>query len=452
MKTFAWLVAAAMLAPGGSAPSGTPSFNVAPAQTSIALAEAKRRIEAHDLPGALVALDAVTLPSARTGDWYLLRVGILTELGRVPEAEAAADTGLAAYPQHVELMGARLTQLTATMRYGDAELLADRLVAAAPTRHWSYTLRAEVRYQTGNKAGALADLDSAIKLQPTLTAPRWRKIQLIEEDRDWQRALAETDALITAAPGEADPHSERAFLLSTLGRPEEAKAAIDRSLAIAPNAMAHLVRLSQGLSGDSAAQLADAEAAIAMQPQTVLPARALRRLTAVPGNADQLLKAYDRAVANAAPPGADPQAVAAARAAVVIAADRDTEALVLLDRDVAVHPQDPKPLTARCRYRARRHLELDAALNDCNAALALDGGFDQLDARGFLWLQRGEPAKAIADYSAAMREIGGLPELLYGRGLARRMLGDEAGATADTAAAEARDRGIAEDFLVSKPR
>jgi len=65
-------------------------------------------------------------------------------------------------------------------------------------------------------------------------------------------------------------------------------------------------------------------------------------------------------------------------------------------------------------------------------------------------LRRGEFDASIADFDAASMLNPRLANALYGRGIARRKMGDLTGAEADLAAAKAIRPGIAEEFALSE--
>jgi tetratricopeptide (TPR) repeat protein len=122
----------------------------------------------------------------------------------------------------------------------------------------------------------------------------------------------------------------------------------------------------------------------------------------------------------------------------------DYSAILKLD------PQNPEMLDARCWDRAFLGRDLDAALADCNAALgqlknrrAIAG---VRDSRGFVWFRKGDMARAIADYDAALALSPKAAETLYKRGLARNRMGDAVGGKADIAAALRRDPHSGEDM------
>lgn len=113
-------------------------------------------------------------------------------------------------------------------------------------------------------------------------------------------------------------------------------------------------------------------------------------------------------------------------------------------------PQNPEMLNARCWDRAFVNRDLDAALDDCNAALgqlkdrrAIAG---IRDSRGFVYFRKGDMAHAIADYDAALALAPRAAETLYKRGLAKDRQGDAAGGKADIAAALRLDPHAGDDM------
>lgn len=91
----------------------------------------------------------------------------------------------------------------------------------------------------------------------------------------------------------------------------------------------------------------------------------------------------------------------------------------------------------RCWARAVAMIELDAALADCNEALKLRPDFvPALDSRAFVYLRQQRFRDAVADYDAALKASPKDPYSLYGRGIAKLRLGDNAGAQADIAASK----------------
>jgi Flp pilus assembly protein TadD len=125
------------------------------------------------------------------------------------------------------------------------------------------------------------------------------------------------------------------------------------------------------------------------------------------------------------------------------------------DRAIADHdavlkmtPNDPGALGNSCWVRAVANVQLDLALTYCDRAVAIvrPRRFASYDTRGFLHLRRGEFALAVADYDRALREYGKLPTSLFGRGIAKLRLGNEADGRADIDRAINLDSAVAADF------
>jgi tetratricopeptide (TPR) repeat protein len=117
---------------------------------------------------------------------------------------------------------------------------------------------------------------------------------------------------------------------------------------------------------------------------------------------------------------------------------------------IRLQPDDAQAFNARCWDRAYLNRDLDAALEDCNAALKLVSDRQTAaavrDSRGFVWFRKGDLARAITDYSAALQLAPRMAETLYKRGLARNHSGDGAGGKSDIAAALRLDSHAGDDM------
>ncbi len=99
-----------------------------------------------------------------------------------------------------------------------------------------------------------------------------------------------------------------------------------------------------------------------------------------------------------------------------------------------------------CWARATHRVDLDKALADCDAGVAIRASPAILDSRGLVHLQRGEWAAAIADYDAALAARPRMAGGLFGRGLAKIRSGNAKDGNADLAAARAINSRIDEEF------
>ena len=132
----------------------------------------------------------------------------------------------------------------------------------------------------------------------------------------------------------------------------------------------------------------------------------------------------------------------------------ETERLIAVEYDRAIQdfdqaikldPNNAPAFGNRCLARATVN-RLQKAVVDCNEALRLRLGDDAFSIRGLVYLKLKKLELALTDYDAALQANPKNAFSLYGRGIAKRLSGDEAGAIADIAAAEQISPDIAADF------
>lgn len=114
-----------------------------------------------------------------------------------------------------------------------------------------------------------------------------------------------------------------------------------------------------------------------------------------------------------------------------------------LGSQLSEHPGDPALLARRCFMRALAKTELDAALEDCDRALALKPGMAAWrDYRALVLYVQGDYPAALTAYDQALAGNPSLPSSLLMRGVTKGKLGDQPGRDKDVAAAKALDANI----------
>ncbi len=114
---------------------------------------------------------------------------------------------------------------------------------------------------------------------------------------------------------------------------------------------------------------------------------------------------------------------------------------------ISVDPGDPTAWNGRCWVRMLADRQLEAALSDCNRALKLAPGRDDiLDSLGWVYLRLGRAQTAIARFDAALTQSPRLASSLFGRGMARLALGDLRNGRADIKLAKEVEPGIEARF------
>jgi tetratricopeptide (TPR) repeat protein len=197
--------------------------------------------------------------------------------------------------------------------------------------------------------------------------------------------------------------------------------------------------------------LADFTAAIQRQPADfdAYLARAQLEIVKQPDAAESDLDAVDRI----APQQAD---LRLQLARVYGVAGEYAGAVHQYDLWIEFHPDDVNlsyALANRCGSEAAANVDLDRALDDCNAALRLTrrSGMDQESAitmsnRGLVYLREGRLDDALADFQSALKLRNQFPLARYALGLVELKKGLTAQGQADLAAAQAHRPALAKHF------
>ncbi len=246
-------------------------------------------------------------------------------------------------------------------------------------------------------------------------------------------ALADLDAAVRLRPRFPSAHCNRGYVLTLLGREQEALDAIDQALALRPGfSLAYLNRANLLIErGAFEAALDDLDAALGVEPDFV-GAWFNRGHAWVGLGHDEAARAdFEQALA------LDPEFPAGWLEVGLCwyRLGRPERALEHLERAIALRPDFAEALVSIGQIQA----ELGAweeALRTLDAAIASDPGVPEAwYNRASVHHERDDPARAIADLDTALRLRPAFPEALLNRGLAHDAQGALARAHADYSAA-----------------
>jgi tetratricopeptide (TPR) repeat protein len=362
-----------------------------------------------------------------------VRADLLASRGWIAEAANALDealrdfdAALKAVPYHLAALRGRAHTLSELGRHLEAAALIERAMAIGG-RATLLADRALLRERAGDIAGARADLDSAIALDPSNSWARGTRGRFLQDESEHEAALADFDAALALEPEVTSYHYRRALSLAALARSREAIAAFDSALRLEPAVVQ--VWLERGRAfealGHEGPALASYERALRLDTrhEAALSRRAflLQRM----GRVDEAIAAYDRLLA------VQPRAAFGLnnRAGLLASAGRREEALRDLDRAIALVPDDGNAL----RNRAQLLLTLgrnDLALRDLDRAGPGHDAGAWHGMRGDALLALGRPAPALEAYRAALALKPQDRATLFGFGLAQETRGDRSAATA----------------------
>jgi tetratricopeptide (TPR) repeat protein len=327
------------------------------------------------------------------------------------------------------------------------EAVADFTASLALAQNNAFTLewRAVAYRQSGDYEKALADNAAAIRLQPGSFGRYVFRASVLRGQARVDEALQQAEAVVAANPDNPGAYVAAAQIDSASGKDAQAMQSLERSLAIAPTVQAYLTRARYRPRADLAGRRADADAALALDfnsvPVRILLASVqvdaseydgavltLNKAMSIYGETPQLLTWRGIAYAKSNQPALAAGDFAAART-------KATRAGALNDM---------------CWNMAMAGVAFDTALSACDAAVAqLPNDAAILDSRAFVLLRLGRYDEAIAAYNAALQAGGDKEASLYGRGMAKDLQAGAAAGAADIKSALALDARIATTFADS---
>jgi tetratricopeptide (TPR) repeat protein len=257
----------------------------------------------------------------------------------------------------------------------------------------------------GEAASPVAfDADPAASSTQPATADQFARRGAASAARhDYESALADLDRSCELDPASAAFFAQRGAIQEALKRPVKALEDFDKALELDP-----------------------------MQADARLR-RALLRLQAKDRDGAKAdLDALDKTLAAQAQ-------MRLAMAHLYLDLEQPAQALAQLNQWLPAHPNEVRrdaALNSRCRARTMLGIELDKALDDCDAAIDSDAkNANYLDSRGWVYLRLGKYGKALSDFDRSIEFRPKGAWSLYGRGLTKARLGDPAQGEADLTAA-----------------
>jgi tetratricopeptide (TPR) repeat protein len=446
---------------------------------------------AFDDAGAAIKLDPSWI------DLYSLRAVILMGRGDRDRAIAEMQAAIANDPKRAFAHVAAARILAMADRRADAIRHYDAAIAIEP-QAYIYAERSRVR-SPDDKAGRQADIAAALKLDPKSREALVARAAFLQDQRDWdaaiailtqalagspddpallaqrarafqqkgdvERALVDAGAVLKREPKVIDIYLLRANLLRSQGKTEDALREATAAQAADPgNAYSHVVAASiySAFHKDAEAMKAY-DRALSIKPDAYIYLnRSLRRpKTDTAGrraDLDAALKLnpnLSEAIAEKARMQSDSGDLPGAIANYTSAIEKSPENPTLLVGRGIVYARagdagraegdftraralatDPASLNNMCWAKGTAGVALESALADCNAALAKAPDLaGYLDSRGLVLLRLGRLDEAIADYDRALAKRPDLSWSLFGRAVAWARKGDRARSASDAAAA-----------------
>ena len=302
--------------------------------------------------------------------------------------------------------------------------------------------RAQAYLLSGDLDLALDDYATLIQQNPDRTDPYIERAMLLRARHATDEALREAEAVTAANPNTAAAYRAAGHIYAASKESERAMRSFDRAVEIESSATSYLARAENRALTDLAGRKADAEAALQQDPHFIPAVLFLARMQSAEGNNAGALASVNDALMTRP----DDNRLITLRGVLYLRNKQPT----LARQDFATirgRATDATALNGLCWALATAALELETALSACDAAVAMaPDAAAYHDSRGFVLLQLGRYADAIAEYNEALKWRPFASDSLYGRGLAKRRQGDRAGADADTDAALNLDARMVDEF------
>jgi tetratricopeptide (TPR) repeat protein len=304
--------------------------------------------------------------------------------------------------------------------------------------------RAIAEQGLGLTGRALADYNAAIRLDPkNQFACLWRGTLLAARARNYRRAIEDFDRALEIEPRNDNALIARGEAFSQLGDFVPALASLDEAIRLAPTHPQALVvrglsmrvkatrrspcRTTMRRSASTRTNSLMSRAALyAADGKYDLAIRDLNASLAI--NDNNALAFYNRGVAH----------FALGEYAAAIA---DYDAALKLDEDMGLAHLN------KCLTRVIAGPGDKDDLAGCDTALKLIPlSLEVREKRGFVFLKRSEPSKALAEYDGVLAIDANRAQALYGRALAECRLARDNDCKRDTAAALALDPDVEQKF------
>jgi tetratricopeptide (TPR) repeat protein len=295
----------------------------------------------------------------------------------------------------------------------------------------AYSYRADAHFDAGERALSIADYDQAIRQNPQNLSAYINRGAVRYDGGELTEALADFEQAIQLDPRNSVAIFNRGNVRQAFGNYDQAMEDYNQSIALNPLDPAAYFNRAVAYAERGAADeaLADYSEAVRINPQH-WEAYVNRGAIHMRGGADRAAIADFTAAIDINPTLAF---VYSNRGNSYVALGEFASALSDFDRALRLQPEEPGFLQGRCLARAVWGQALDAALADCEAAFRADHTF--LASRAFVRLRRGELVPALTDYDVAIRQAPDNGFALYGRGVARIMIGQESSGRDDIARA-----------------
>lgn len=321
----------------------------------------------------------------------------------------------------------------------------DKAIALEPDNANAYANRGLVKFYLGQFEEAEADIERALDIDPSEAVAMNGRGLLAMMDGDYEEAVIAFSRSIRYSENNIWALGQRANAYVALGEYDKALADADLALEAMPGSQQVILTKSAilVLAHRQEEALALIGAALEDSPDDPAYLATMAELQLEYGDPGLALAAADHAMVII---GEDPDLLTLSGIAHYRMDNETLGAASLAEARVAAAGQ-PQALNNICWSLALENLDLEGALADCDAALALaPEAANIMDSRAMVLLRLGRFEEALAQYDEALLIAPDLAPSLYGRGMAKWALGRQTEGQAEMDDAVSLDQHVPESF------
>jgi tetratricopeptide (TPR) repeat protein len=310
-------------------------------------------------------------------------------------------------PKDARALLARARERITKNDYQRARADLDGAIRLDPTNPDGWRQRAYCGEREGKLESALKDITEALRLDPHSAWAHGSRARLLSQMKDFAAAIPAFDEAIRLYPTDLDARIGRGLALRSLGRINEAMANYDEAIKVLPaNAMLHSIRgglLVKRKEYDKA--LADFDTVIGLQPNMASAYAGRAGIWGKMRDRDKEIADYTEAI-RLAPHVALPWVM---RGNCYSAVGLHKKAIADYDQGLRLDPRNPEFYVYRGNEWEKdaiaARVEPEKAMADYNRAIEVDPKYAlAYRGRGRLWKYKGELAKAVSNFEELVRQ------------------------------------------------
>jgi len=303
--------------------------------------------------------------------------------------------------------------------------------------------RAQAYHSAGQDDAALSDVDAASKAGRVPPEGRLLRANIFRQRGRHDLVVREAELLMQENPNDQYPLVAAGKIFAAEGQHQKALDAINKAIALGPQAYIYLNRSDVREKSDYSGRLADIDAALKLDPGNSEGLRIKAWLLLGQGAFADAMAAFDTALAHNP---LSPLDLRRGRAIALYKTGKTADAKQQITQ-IRAETKEATDFNTLCWEQATNDVFLDGALEDCRQALKLrpdTSGY--IDSLGMVLLRLGKLDESIAAYTRAIGKSRSAASLL-GRAFAYARKGDMAQANADRSDALKLDSQIEEEFV-----